>query len=211
VGTGIGYLAAQVWFLVLGMLLLLPAAGPDVPTAVAAARFGLLLLAVLVVAETDKVFANVYSTAVSLQNLLPRLPGRPLTLAVGVVATALAAAVADLTSFSAFVFVVGSVFVPLTGVFVASWWVLGRREARPGVRFDALVAWAAGVAVYQLVSPGDWGPWRALLRRVFGDWLGLPFPLGEHAPWLGASLPSLAVSFGVLVALGLRRRQAAAA
>jgi len=203
VGTGAGYFVAQTWYFVLGMLLLLTAgaaATGDVPAAVAAAPAGLLLLAVLVLAETDKVFANIYSTAVSVQNLLPRLPGRALTVGVGLAATALAAAVADLTTFSSFVLVVGSVFVPLTAVFLARWFLLGHRSAPAGVAVDAVVVWVLGVLLYNAISPGTWAPWRSVVTGLIGT------PLGDRWTWLGASGPTLVVTTLVMTAVGWPRR-----
>ena len=85
-GSGGGYLLASIWLWLLGAILFFsrditdPAA---LPVAVAAGGVGatLALLAVTV-DETDEAFANVYSTAVSIQNLAPRLPQRALLVAV---------------------------------------------------------------------------------------------------------------------------------
>ena len=204
VGTGVGFFLAQASYLVLGMVLVL-ATGVTGDTAafagaVLAAPAGLLLLGVLVVAESDKVFANVYSTAVSAQNLLPRLPGRALTVAIGLGATLLAALVADLTTFTAFVTVVGSVFVPLTGVFLARWFLLRRRTAPAGVAVDAMVIWVLGSCLYNAISPGSWAPWRSVVTGVVGT------PLGERWTWLGASGPTLLATTLLMTAVGWRAR-----
>ena len=63
-----------------------------------AASAAMLALLALTVDETDEAFANVYSTAVSIQNLAPRLPQRVLVVAVSVVAT-LGALTIDLLSY----------------------------------------------------------------------------------------------------------------
>ena len=81
-GTGVGYLLPSLWLWGLGAVLFFsrdltdPAA---LPAAVAAGGLAatLALLAVTV-DETDEAFANVYSAAVSIQNLAPRLPQRVL-------------------------------------------------------------------------------------------------------------------------------------
>src|SRR6266511_4302003 len=92
-GTAVGYFLAQVWFFALGVLFVLGIGHGDVIAAVVAVPAGLGAMAVLVVDEADEVFANLYSTGVSLQNALPRLPGRPLVLVLGVLARWLAALV----------------------------------------------------------------------------------------------------------------------
>ena len=86
-GTAVGYLLAQVWFFALGVLFLLSIGQGDVIAALLAVPVGLLAMAVLVVDETDEVFANLYSAGVSLKNAAPGLPGRRVAVALGAVAT----------------------------------------------------------------------------------------------------------------------------
>ena len=123
-GTGVGYFLPSLWLWCLGAVLFFsrdltdPAA---LPAAVAAGGVAatLALLAVTV-DETDEAFANVYSTAVSIQNLAPRLPQRALVIAVAAVAT-LGALTIDLLSYQTFLLLLGSFFVPLFGVLLADW------------------------------------------------------------------------------------------
>jgi putative hydroxymethylpyrimidine transporter CytX len=217
-GTGVGYFLAQVWFYALGILFLLAIGQGDVIAAVVAVPVGVVAMAVLVVDESDEVFANVYSTAVSLQNAVPRLPGRPLTLAVGALATALAALVADLARYESFLFLLGALFVPLFGVLAADYFVLARRRydvaamydpAGPhqGVRWPAVLVWLGGFLLYNWINPGGVAAWRSLLEELFAGLLHLPFPLSAELPWLGASLPAFLVPFLAMVAAGRRRRR----
>src|SRR5215210_2248300 len=90
-GTAGGYLAASIWLWVLGAILFFsrdvidPAA---LPVAVAAGGVGATLaLLGVTVDETDEAFANVYSTAVSLQNVVPAVSQRLLLVAVSALAT----------------------------------------------------------------------------------------------------------------------------
>ena len=85
-GTSGGYFVASVWLWALGAVLFFsrditdPAA---LPVAVAAGGIGAVLaLLAVTVDETDEAFANVYSTAVSIQNLAPRVPQRALLVVV---------------------------------------------------------------------------------------------------------------------------------
>jgi NCS1 family nucleobase:cation symporter-1 len=215
-GTGAGYFLAQVWFYALGVLFLLGIGHGDVIAAVVAVPAGLLAVAVLVVDEADEVFANLYSTGVSLQNALPRLPGRPLVLGLGVLATLLAALVGDLSQYESFLFLLGALFVPLFGVLAADYFVLARRRYHVaalyradgpyrGVRWPAVLVWLLGFLVYNWINPGTVAAWVSLLDGVFADLLHLPFPLSARLPWLGASLPAFAVSFLAMLTVGRRR------
>ena len=88
---GVGYFLGATWVLALGCLVL----DREVTDPVAAARrdrgrrraAALALLAVTV-DETDEAFANIYSTAVSVQNLLPGVPQRLGIVLVSAAATA---------------------------------------------------------------------------------------------------------------------------
>src|SRR4051812_26165852 len=150
VGTGLGYLVPCVWLFGLGALLLLSrnlSDPTDLLTAIAGGGLagGLALLA-LTVDETDEPFANVYSAAVSIQNVLPRAPQALLIGAVAAVATG-GALVLDLGRYLDFLYLLGSAFVPLFGVLLADWLLAGARYARedlfaaPLVRPELVAAW----------------------------------------------------------------------
>jgi nucleobase:cation symporter-1, NCS1 family len=221
-GTGAGYFLAQVWFFALGVLFLLGIGHGDVIAAVVTVPAGLLAMAVLVVDETDEVFANLYSTAVSLQNALPRLPGRRLILVLGVLATCLAALVGDLSRYQSFLLLLGALFVPLFGVLAADYFVLAHRRYDTtamyrtdgpyrGVRWPAVLVWLLGFLVYNWINPGTVQAWVSLLDGLFADLLHLPFPLSARLPWLGASIPAFAISFLAMLTVGRRRTNRARA
>jgi purine-cytosine permease-like protein len=144
----------------------------------------------LTVDETDEAFANVYSCAVSLQNLLPRAPQRVLVVAVSVLATAGALAI-DLRSYSRFLYLLGAFFVPLLGVLLADWLARSAHYApddifeAPAFRPGAVVAWVAGFLAYEwLAQPADLGFWTRLLSHL---------PTPSYA--VGASVPSFVCAF----------------
>jgi nucleobase:cation symporter-1, NCS1 family len=197
-GVGIGYLLPTFFQFGFGSILVLsrgvdPAHPELILTAIAGggAAAALALLA-LTVDETDEAFANVYSAAVSTQNLLSRISQRVLIVVVSVAATAGALAI-DIRSYQRFLLLLGAVFVPLLGVLVADWLVSGARYTRedifgaPAVRPGSIVAWAAGFFLYEwLYQPADLGFWTRLLHH-------LPAPSYQ----IGASLPSFGAAFAL--------------
>ena len=200
-GTGVGYFIPDVLLLGLGAVVLLTRDVADpaaLPAAVAAAGLvALLALFALTVAETDDAFANAYSGAVSLQNLLPQAPQRALLVLTTSLGT-LGALLLGLTSFQSFLFLLGSCFVPLFAVLLADWLAEGRRydpldtSPLPAVRPGAIVAWVAGFATYQWLSPTGPAWWVEQVKRL------------DPPAWgIGATLPSFAVSFALALALGL--------
>lgn len=209
-GTWLGYLVPDAWLLALGVVLVLsrdltdPAALPA--AVVAGGLSATLALLALLVTETDEAFANLYSAAVSLQNLAPRAPQRALIVLVAAVAVA-GALVIDLVAYQTFLLLLGSFFVPLFAVLLADWLVSGRGYATadvfeaPAWRPGLAGAWIAGFALYQWLYPTGPSWWTDLVARL------------DPPAWgIGATVPSFAASFalaGAVAALGRRLAPAA--
>ena len=203
-GTSIGYFVPTLWCFGIGCLLVLArniSVPEEIPAAVAAGSAGILALFALTVDESDEAFADVYSTAVSIQNVLPGLPQRVLIGVVGIVAT-VGAIVIDLRNYQTFLILLGSVFVPLLGVLLADWLLAGAHYTRehvfgsPAVRVEQLASWLVGFGLYQWLSAGYGGYpswWERLIEHVEPG----------HAAYT-ASLPSFGAAF-VLAALACLR------
>ena len=213
IGSGAGYFLGATWMLLLGIVLMQSLNVQDIvdlPAAVAAGGLAaaLALLAVTV-DETDEAFANIYSTAVSAQNVLPALPQRLLIVLVSAVAT-LGALAVGLRSYESFLLLLGSFFVPLLGVLLADWIVAGLRYGRdeifgaPAFRPGLIAAWLAGFALYHWLHEPPLGPsW----------WVDIVEETRQPGVGIGASLPSFAAAFclAALAASLTRRRTPVAA
>ena len=190
-GTFSGFAVSNVLCYVLGVLLVLTLPAGDLIGSILTVAFGGWGLALLLGDETDNAFADIYSSAISVKNVIPALPTRSLVAGIGGVCFAIALTV-DLASFQSFLLLVGSLFTPLFGVLFADRFLVRRRRYRNdelyppaaagsgrswwGVNPVALAAWAAGVATYLAET----------------TWVG----------WLGGTLPSLVVSLVAYVLLG---------
>ena len=186
----------------LGAVIAMSRSISDAPGLLAAIAAGgvasVLALLALTVDESDEAFANVYSGAVSLQNLLPNVPQRLLVGGTAALATG-GALLVNLSNYQPFLFLLGSFFVPLLGVLLADWLLAGfhyRREdifGAPPFRFAQLAAWLVGFCFYQWLYPEGPGWWTRLVAHT-----------EPHAlPFGGASLPSFAASFGLAAVAGL--------
>ena len=200
-GAALGYGAATIAFFALGVLAQASdLAGDDVIASLLALPAGTLALLILVIDEVDEVFANIYSTVVSTQNLSPRLDRRVAAAAVGVVATGLALAFDDYVAYESFLLLLGSVFVPLFAAFVVDYYVLRRGRWDIGddapARWVMLVPWAAGFVTYQLVNPGLVDSWQRF-------WLARQADLGFTPPsWASASVLAFLVAASATLVIG---------
>ena len=224
-GTFTGYLLGNVWFYALGALLVLAggfseATPAGLASAIASVAGGAVVLVALLVGETDQAFADIYSAAVSAQNFSPRIRQRPTILVVALAGFGIALALGNdpaggLGTYEYFLFLLGSVFVPLYGVFVADYFVRRRRRfaeadlfagrgsanwGAGGFRLGAIAPWLLGFSVYHWCGALAPAWWMEGVRSAV-EAVGLPYPLFEGS--FGASIPSFAAAF--LVALPLSR------
>jgi len=194
-GAGVGYLLPTLWCFGLGSLLVLSrdlSEPSQIPTAVASgSALAVIALLMLTVDESDEAFADIYSTAVSLQNIMPGVSQRLLIVLVAVTATG-GAIVINLGNYLTFLYLLGSMFVPLFAVLLADWLVRGAHYTErdifdaPSVRIERLVAWVVGFGLYQWLSPQGPSWWTDLVEHLNPG----------HAR-LTASLPSFAVAFSL--------------
>jgi purine-cytosine permease-like protein len=151
---------------------------------------------VILADETDNAFADIYSAAVSLQNLVA-VPQRVLAVLVGAAAFVLAVSV-DLLGYENFLLLIGGVFVSLFGVLMADYFIASRQ------RYDARELYAEG---------GRYWYWNGVNIAGVGAWLAgfvvytacaQPPALVDHFAWIsdvpsdlttiGGTIPSFAVS-----------------
>jgi nucleobase:cation symporter-1, NCS1 family len=205
-GTLAGYGTTQVLCYVIGLLALVTVAhgNPDqIYGAFIALPLGALGFAILAVRELDQAFANVYSTAVSTQNLRPLWDRRVLAGTIAALTTA-GALWLNISDYENFLVLIGSVFVPMTAVLIADYFVVSRGRwdvsATARSRWLMLLPWAAGFVTYQLINPG-YVSWWASAWTSFGHDIGF-----TAASWMSASILSFAVAAAVtLLVSGLTR------
>jgi putative hydroxymethylpyrimidine transporter CytX len=170
-GALLGFAPAAIAYFLLGIFAVtaVPQASDDPIGALLAMPVGALAVAILVLDELDEAFANLYSTALSAQNLKPALDRRAIALGVGVVSTGLAL-LTDMTQYENFLLLIGSVFVPLFAVLLVDYFLLRRRvwdvrsqaPERPGMA----IPWLVGFATYQLLNPGSVPGWSDAWRHA---------------------------------------------
>lgn len=192
-GTTLGYTAANFLFFVLGAALLvlgvstfgLSASDPaSFLAAIGMLGLSLVPLLIILVDETDNAFADVYSAAVSYQNLRPRhrqFWPVIVSTALGAVAAVVLLGQGQLigSGYNAFLLTIGALFVPLLGTVIS----------------DSLLVRRLG---YRAEEFGDAAPrWR---WPAYASWLpgvGLYFVIVTYQLPIGATLPSFALAVGL--------------
>ncbi len=204
----VGYSFTQIACYALGLIAILTVAKDGASThifgAFIAVPLGTAAFAVLAIREVDQSFCNVYSTAVSTQNLKPHWDRRILALVIGSTATVLALLV-NISNYSNFLSLIGSVFVPMFAVLVVDYFLFkGIRnwdlsENAPA-RWAMLVPWLVGFVMYQLVYPGGISWWATMWKNIAST---IHF---TDQTWMSASLLSFVAAALVTVVIELPRR-----
>ncbi|HKU49832.1 MAG TPA: cytosine permease [Nitrososphaera sp.] len=157
--------------------------------------FGFLML-LLIVDEADNAFADVYSAAVSTQNVFSHLSQKQLILGFTAASTLLAMVV-SIQEYEVFLLIIGAIFVPLFGVVLTDYYVVRKRKYSAdllygntgAIKFPAIIAWASGTLVSLALSPLS------------------PFYVSQ-LPAIGATIPSLAA--GSLIYLAITKFRSSA-
>lgn len=165
-GTWLGYFAVSSWMYALGLTAALATSSPD-PSEIVLhlmVEYGLAVPALLVVVFSTftTTFLDIYSAAVSTNNILPRLPERWTMISGGVLGTLLAL-VFPVTQYENFLLFIGGMFCPIFGVVLTDYFLLrggnyppeafsGEKEYQYPGGFNplAMLAWCLGFGVYEL-------------------------------------------------------------
>ena len=198
-GSWLGYFAGSCWMYAVGLCAALATqtATPDSMVLDLLHQHGLAIAALIVIllSTLTTTFLDVYSNAVSLLSVVPRLGQRAAVLLCGVAGT-LCAVFFPVTEYESFLLLIGSAFSPLLGIVLADYFLVkkgsydanGLFQRNPywynaGVNFRAIVAWGLGFVLCQVSSRQGWS--------------------------IGASLPGMLASAGLyLVAMAWRRGNA---
>jgi len=159
-GTLIGYTLANTWFYMLGAILIILYPGEAIVYSIALIIFGWIALLAILVDETDNAFADIYSAAVSIQNLLPRISQRKLTLIVMLISLLLAYTI-PIAKYESFLLLIGASFIPVFAILVSDYFLLKRYEnysewrkyeEAPKANIIAIVSWVVGFILYNYLT-----------------------------------------------------------
>ena len=189
IGTFIGYTIANTWFYSMGACLAYVYPGESVVYSIALIYLGVLAILGILVDETDNAFADIYSSAVSLQNIFQKTRQWKLALFVTVISLILAYTI-PIAEYESFLLLIGASFIPIFGIMMGDALIIRKLnydvtefyEKAPSIKWSAVFSWIIGFTVYYLLS------------YVFVDLS------------IGASIPTLIISLLIYVLIEKARR-----
>ena len=158
-----GLALPALWLMPVGWNLARIAGSDDPGTMLAAAGVGWWTAALVALATVTTNFVNIYLSSLAWRTLSPRSSGVGSVWTIGLIGALLGlVSTGWLTQFANLMMLLGSVLVPVGGVFLAHFVVmrksvevtaLYRIETMPPFNLAGIVAWLLGVIVYRLATP----------------------------------------------------------
>jgi NCS1 family nucleobase:cation symporter-1 len=158
-----GLALPALWLLPLGWILALVSGSDDPGTMLAATGAGWATAILITLASVTTNFVNIYMSSLAWRTLAPRSSGAFSVWTIGLVGTALGLLSSGLLNqFANLMVLLGSVLIPVGGVFLAHFVVLRRAvdvahvyspAALPMFNAAGIAAWLAGFIAYRLAAP----------------------------------------------------------
>ena len=158
-----GLALPALWLMPVGWTLARIAGSADPGTMLAAAEAGWWTATLITLASVTTNFVNIYLSSLAWRTLWPRSTGTGSVWTIGLIGTALGLISSGwLSRFADLMVLLGSVLVPVGGVFLAHFVVLRRPidvaklydvASLPAINIAGIAAWIAGVVVYKLAAP----------------------------------------------------------
>lgn len=158
-----GLAVPALWLMPVGWNLARIAGSDDPGTMLAAAGVGWWTAILITLASVTTNFVNIYLSSLAWRTLAPRSTGAGSIWTIGLVGTALGLVSSGwLTRFAELMVLLGSILVPVGGVFLAHFVAMRKpldlariyeRAALPAFNWAGIIAWIAGFIVYRLAAP----------------------------------------------------------
>ena len=192
-GTWVGYFIISSWMYLIGLMASIATQSPDPSGEVInlMLKFGWAMPALIIVlfSTFTTTFLDIYSTAVSGLNIVPKLGERKGVILGGVLGTVTAIFFPSILNYEHFLLFIGAMFCPMFGIVLADYFILrkgaihmedlyrrgGQYWFKGGLNPRALVAWVIGFAIYLGFSP-------MLMEQVLRIKASFPWPLGSSLP-----------------------------
>lgn len=157
------YFIASTWMFVIGMWAALYTGQDDIAAIMLQAGMGLIGILIILLSTVTTTFLDAFSAGVSGRSLIPQVSDTVLALIACAGGMVLAIAV-DASRFEDFLYLIGSVFAPMTAILLSDYFILRQDHSSQNVCWINLILWIVGFALY-----------RALLD-VQTPW-GITFPV----------------------------------
>ena len=148
------YFIASSWMFIIGMGAALFTGQDDIAAIMLQAGMGIAGILVVLLSTVTTTFLDAFSAGVSFQSLAPKASDKIMALAATVLGVVLAIFAAP-DQFQYFLYLIGSVFAPMTAILLADFFILKRDHTAESVNWLNIVLWVLGVILYRYLLSVD--------------------------------------------------------
>lgn len=148
------YFAASSWMFVIGMGAALFTGESDIARIMVGAGLGVSAIVIILLSTVTTTFLDAYSAGVSGRALTTVLSEKGQALIAAALGTLLALT-ADASRFEDFLYLIGSVFAPMTAIMLADYFIIHENHRNERVSVLKLLIWAVGFVLYRCLLDAD--------------------------------------------------------
>ena len=148
------YFIASSWMFLIGMGAALFTGQDDIAAIMVQAGMGVAGILVVLLSTVTTTFLDAFSAGVSCQSLVPKVSDKVLALIATVLGVILAIFAAP-DQFQDFLYLIGSVFAPMTAILLSDFFILKQNHTADSVNWLNLVLWVLGVILYRFLLNVD--------------------------------------------------------
>lgn len=142
------YFTGSCFMYIIGLGAALFAGSSDIVTILLGAGLGAAAILIVVLATVTTTFLDVYSAGESLLNIFPKWNTRTVGIVVSLLGTIIAIWM-PIERYQDFLYLIGSVFVPMAAILITDYFILKKRETGKKFDFVNAVLWVAGFFLYR--------------------------------------------------------------
>ena len=148
------YTIVSIWMQFIGLGAALYAGETDISLVMIKAGIGTIGLLIVVLSTVTTTFLDAYSAGISSRSILKRLNAKTVGVIVTILGTVLAM-VYNMDDITGFLYLIGSVFAPMTAVLIADQLILKSKYIRKEFEISHLLSWIIGFIIYRKLLTKD--------------------------------------------------------
>lgn len=152
--SSITYFFISIWMYVIGMGAAIFTGESDVALIMVKAGLGAAALIIVIFSTVTTTFLDAYSAGVSSASIWGKVKEKPAAIAVCIVGTLLAI-FTPITEFEDFLYLIGSVFAPMTAILITDYFILKKDSTEKTADFANLAIWLVGFIIYRIFMSID--------------------------------------------------------
>ena len=174
------YFAVSCWMYIIGMGAALLTGTSDIAQIMLKAGLGIPALVIIVLSTVTTTFLDAFSAGISFRAIFKNANTKIVGIIVALVGT-LAAVFYPMDNITDFLYLIGSVFAPMTAILIADFFVTKNESSKKRIDFVRIALWVLGFILYRILMKYD-------------------IPCGN-------TLPDMAITFVLtLIASGIQKR-----